>query len=122
MMNDPAQKDSGPKAAGGVDYANRRAVPRYAFIAEAELADDASSARMNVRTSELSLKGCYLDMLNLLPEGSTVHLRITKDTGIFECKGRVIYIHPGLGMGVAFTEMAPKDKAILDGWLAELSG
>jgi hypothetical protein len=121
MMNDPAQ-NSRPNAAGSVEYANRRAVPRYPFIAEAELADDASSARMNVRTSELSLKGCYLDMLNLLPEGSTVHLRITKDTGIFECKGRVIYIHPGLGMGVSFTEMAPKDKAVLDGWLAALAG
>jgi len=48
----------------------RRRTPRYTFIASAELIEEASDVRIATRVSELSLYGCYLDMMNPFPVGN----------------------------------------------------
>ncbi|MGH9774377.1 MAG: PilZ domain-containing protein [Candidatus Acidiferrales bacterium] len=97
----------------------RRLVPRYPFIAEAELLDVSSGSRIKARTSEISLRGCYIDILNIFPDGSLVQLKIIKDNGVFETKGKVIYTHPGLGMGVFFFETPRGQLHLLEEWIAE---
>lgn len=98
--------------------AERRTAPRYPIILTAEVADLASGAKLAARTSDLSRTGCYVDTLNPLPAGSKIHVRLLNENEIFETNGRVIYISPGLGMGVAFTSQAPGQLAILDRWLS----
>jgi hypothetical protein len=41
--------------------------PRYFFFASAELTEEDSQIRVPSRVSELSLHGCYLDMMNPFP-------------------------------------------------------
>ncbi len=100
----------------------RRRVPRYPFIATAELIEVQSEAKFAVRTSELSLYGCYLDMMNVLPEGTQVKLKVTHQNAILEALGRVIYSHPNMGMAVVFDSVEPAQQAVLEKWLRELSG
>jgi hypothetical protein len=101
-------------------YSKRRMVPRYSFIATTELTDSASAMQLSGRVTEISRKGCYVDILNALPVGTSLNVRISRDQGTFVTKGKIIYVHEGIGMGVAFLD-PPKDQLqILDSWLAEL--
>ena len=72
------------------------------------------------RTSELGLGGCYVDSLNPFPEGTVVGLRILRDQGVFESKAKVVYCDPNFGMGLAFTEMTPDQRSVLEAWLTEI--
>jgi hypothetical protein len=99
----------------------RRSMPRHNLIATAEFVDQATQTRASARISEISLGGCYLDVLNPLPADAIISLRIVRDTGAFETKARIAYVHPGFGMGVAFLETDPAHKSLLEKWLAELA-
>jgi hypothetical protein len=61
-----------------------------------------------------------VDVLNPLPVGTQVGLRILRDQGVFETKAKVVYSDPGFGMGVAFTEMAADQRSVLEAWLVEI--
>jgi PilZ domain len=102
-------------------YVNQRSVPRFEFIASVEINDPASGVRLDGRISEISRKGCYIDVLNVLPKGTLIQLRISRDSGVFATAGRVIYAQEPMGMGVAFADTAPDQMSVLDSWLAEIS-
>lgn len=101
-------------------HAKKRAVRRCAFVASAEIIEPSSQTRISARTSELGLGGCYIETLNPLPDGTLVHLRIVRDQGVFEAEAKVVYSQASFGMGLAFTKMEPKQRALLEDWLAEI--
>jgi hypothetical protein len=101
-------------------YRKPRTVRRCPFVASAEVTDLRSGARLSARTSELGLGGCYIDVLNPFPEGTAVQLRILRDQGIFETQAKVVYCDPKFGMGLAFSEMMPDQRSLLEIWLVEL--
>ena len=96
-----------------------RAVRRCPFVASAEVTDLNSDTRLSARISELGVGGCYVDALNPFPEGSPVTVKIIRDKGAFETGAKVVYCHPACGMGIAFTDMAPGQRSVLEEWLAE---
>ena len=96
-----------------------RRVPRYAFIATAELIEQKTDVRIATRVSELSLHGCYLDMMNPFPPETLVLVKISAGDTVFQAKAKIIYVQPNLGAGVSFLEIAPESEAILQGWLAQ---
>lgn len=123
MLNDPhKQTASGATPPTGDDLqpVKQRSVRRCSLVASAEVTELGSGAKLSARTSELGLGGCYVDMLNPFPEGSPVQLRILRDNGVFETKAKVVYCDRRFGMGLAFTEMTPNQRSLLEGWLAEL--
>ena len=75
---------------------------------------------MSARTSELGIGGCYIETLNPFPDGTVVQLRILRDQGVFETNAKVVYAHTNFGMGLAFTDMIPDQRSLLENWLAEL--
>ena len=99
---------------------NRRTVRRCPLVATAEVTDVSSGTLLSARISELSVGGCYVDALTPFPEGTLVGLRILRDQGVFEAKAKVVYCHPRFGMGLAFTEMIPEQRSLLETWLAEI--
>jgi hypothetical protein len=100
--------------------ADRREAPRFPLILVAEVTDLSSSAQLSARTSDVSRTGCYIDTLNPIPVGSQVRVRLRRGDQMFECSGRVVYICPGLGMGVAWGKtVSSKQLSVLDGWLQE---
>ena len=66
-----------------MNHKTRRS-PRFPFIAVAEIADTESEGDFSCRVSELSLNGCYVDMLNALPIGSEVRMKIFSESECFE--------------------------------------
>ena len=100
--------------------AKQRSVRRCPLVASAEVTEPHSGALLSARTSEIGLGGCYVDALNPLPEGTLVELRILRDQGVFETKAKIVYSDPGFGMGLAFTEMTPDQRSLLEAWLAEI--
>jgi PilZ domain len=103
-----------------MSYSERRSVPRYSFIATAEIIEPASGVRIAGRISEISRKGCYVDLLNTLPTGTAIQVRISRDQGVFASNAKIIYTQDGMGMGVAFVDPPADQLKILDLWLAEL--
>jgi hypothetical protein len=113
-------RDADPTATG-LPFGQRRTVPRYSLIATAEIVEAATDARMSGRISEISRKGCYVDLLNTLPVATSVQLCITRDRGAFTTMARIINVLEGIGMGVAFLDPPEDQLRILDSWLAELT-
>jgi PilZ domain len=99
---------------------DRRSVRRCPFVASAEVTELRTGARLSARTSELSVGGCYVDAHSPFPEGTLIELRILRDQGVFETKAKVVYCDPRFGMGLAFTEMSPDQRSLLEAWLAEI--
>jgi hypothetical protein len=99
----------------------RRRSPRYRFVADAEIVEVVSEARLKARTSDLSIGGCFLDMLNPSPKGTEIRVTISQAGMTFVAIGRVAFVVPNMGMGVAFTNVDGNQVAVLPKWL-ELSG
>ncbi len=53
----------------------RRHAPRYPFIAEAVVTEISSDTKLIAKTGDLSIGGCFLDMLNPTPQGTQVRVR-----------------------------------------------
>ncbi|HTC39961.1 MAG TPA: PilZ domain-containing protein [Candidatus Acidoferrales bacterium] len=100
--------------------AKQRSVRRCALVASVEVTELRTGALLSARISELGIGGCYVDALNPFPEGALVGLRILRDQGVFETKAKVVYCDARFGMGVAFVEMTPDQRSILETWLAEI--
>jgi hypothetical protein len=112
-----ASKDSSDSA---TSFRDRRSVPRYTFVATAELGDSARTVRLSGRVAEISRKGCYVDIQNPLPVGTALSLQIVRDQGTLVTKAKVIYFHERIGMGVAFLDLTEDQLKMLDSWIAEL--
>jgi len=98
--------------------ADRRIAPRYPVILIAQVRDLNGEKRFSARTSDLSRTGCYIDTLTPLPKGSSVRIRLARTDESFEAAATVMYVSPGLGMGVRFEEPIPQDQiALLESWL-----
>ena len=110
-----AQKEN----AGATKASDRRAHPRYAFVAAVEVVAAGPGARLKTRVRDLSRQGCYVDTDSPLPLGTDTEVRITKGTKSFEARARVVYNQPGKGMGLMFTALEPAQSAILDAWISE---
>ena len=97
---------------------DRRQAPRYALILVAGVTEVASGALLNARSSDVSRSGCYIDTLNPSPMGTDVSVKLQSGNEIFETPARVVYVCPGLGMGVHWGGHVPEQQlAILDRWL-----
>jgi hypothetical protein len=97
----------------------RRRNRRYTFIATAELFEPATQMRIATRATELSMQGCYLDMMNPFPQDTTALVKITAGDKAFEAKARVVYAHSNLGVGLVFVDPDPKNMEVLKLWIDE---
>jgi PilZ domain len=120
MSSDPFNQSGGTQAPAASGRERRRD-PRYPLIAEARVTDIGSGTEFKVRISELSISGCYLDFLNPIPDGTDIVVKISRDNGVFETSAKVVYNHPGMGMGIRFVDTKPTQQAILARWIAEIA-
>jgi hypothetical protein len=99
---------------------NRRRAPRYMLILLAEVFDEDGDALLSARSSDVSRVGCYIDTLNPAAVGTNISVRLTQGAETFAASARVMYVCPGLGMGITFDSETPGDQmAVLDRWLAQ---
>jgi len=98
----------------------RRNGARAPFIAPIDMVEMRTGSRIQARTSDLSLQGCYVDTLNPLPIGAAVRLQIQRGGMILDVLANVSSRHAGSGMGLVFGEITEAQRAVLDSWLGEL--
>ena len=109
-----------PQPGATTSAKERRSLPRFFFVATAQIADPDSTVRVTTRISEISRNGCYVDSINSMPVGTLLNIRIERDQGTFVTNGKIIYVHERIGMGVLFLDPAPDQLQLLDLWLSEL--
>lgn len=97
----------------------RRRAPRYQFIADAVVTELVSGAKFAARTSDLSIGGCFVDMLNPPPEGTDIRIEISHEGTTLAVLGTVVFVVPNMGMGVRFTSAEPMQLSVLEKWLDE---
>jgi len=93
---------------------------RYLFVATIELTDTQSEAKIQVRTSDLSLFGCRVETHKPFATGSKVRIRIAHSSANFVALGKVSYTTSDGGMGIAFTQIQRSDQVILEKWVEDL--
>jgi hypothetical protein len=101
---------------------DRRKIPRYAVNADSEVEEPQVRAKINGRMTDLGLGGCYVDAIMTFAVNTAVHVRMTREDLNFEADARVVFSKPGLGMGMAFTDLTPAHQRFLREWVDELSG
>lgn len=99
--------------------AERRDGSRHPFIAAADVVEIASGARFSTRTTDLGPGGCFVDTLVPFEAGSEVRIAIREGHTQFEATGIVVYSQAGLGMGIAFDDLALEQRRALAVWLGE---
>ncbi len=121
-MYDHGQKTPSQGKATGTGEAERRSNDRHVITASAEVVELGSGARFSTRTTDLGPGGCFVDTMVPFPVGANVRVKIQKGKTPFETGGVVVYSQAGLGMGIAFETMEPRQREELDNWLTELTG
>jgi hypothetical protein len=102
--------------------ADRRASPRYVLTLVAEVTDSLNSTVLNARLSDVSRTRSFIDTLTPLAQGSEVRVRLRRGEEIFETPANVVYVSPGLGMGLHWgTNPQPKHLAVPNHWLSRPS-
>src|SRR5580765_2393200 len=82
----------------------RRKHQRYPLSLELRLA--AASGKSEVRLSDLSLGGCYIDTIGQVSVGENVTFEINVPAMQWvSFRGTVTYAHPGFGFGVRFSTL-----------------
>ena len=95
----------------------RRRSPRYPFAGKAEIRADNPGAFAAANVSELSLRGCRLDIKDPFPVNVPITVRISASGEFFESQAKIIYLQPGIGAGVSFLAIEPQSRAVLRRWL-----
>jgi len=99
--------------------AERRTHPRYGFTANAKVIEDGSDARIEVRITDISQQGCYVETARSFSLGTAIKLEITNGRDSFVARARVVSSSV-TGMGLAFAEIAKEQYKVLEKWLGLL--
>ena len=100
---------------------DRRRAPRFPFIAEAQVIEVSSNTKLNAQTSDISMGGCFLDMLNPCPPATDIQVIISRGSLTFSALAKVVFVTQNMGMGVVFTKIDTSQLQVLMSWLSELS-
>src|SRR5260370_16782828 len=63
---------------------------------------------------EVSLDGCYLDMMNPFHTGTMVLVKNAAGDAFFEAKAEIIYSQLNMGAGVKFLQVEAVSQAVLE--------
>jgi hypothetical protein len=101
-----------------VDYVNKRRHPRLPVLVECRL--DGASGRHEMRMTDLSPTGCFVDTSMSFPEGTQVTLYAQLGEGEVALPGRVVPIKTGgFGFGIEFVDLDEGAKKQLDAYIEQ---
>jgi PilZ domain len=89
---------------------------RFPFGADAEVVLEGSPESIPARATELSFRGCFLEISAALREQQRVHVKIFHADEYFEALAEVIYVRPG-GAGLVFGNTEPHFRSVLQAWI-----
>ena len=99
----------------------RRRYERTKTAVEVELYSDQHTTPPRSKTADLSLGGCYLEMMFTLPVGTKLKLALWLDDVKLNVDGVIVTRDVQVGNGIQFTSMSAEDSARLQQYLADVS-
>ena len=101
---------------------DRRRHPRYPVNGGgAELRQQGVDSRIWARLTDISLGGCYLEIMSPLPVLTYVSMVLTLEEQRLQAKGQVMVSHPHFGMGIQVIDLSAADRQMLESWLEALA-
>ena len=97
---------------------DRRRFPRFECKASVEVRLQSSGSPVRGNLVDLSLGGCYIEMMIPLPVSTQLDLVIWLENGKLTTPGVVTSSHAGFGVGVKFIGMGKPDRQNLEQYLA----
>jgi len=99
----------------------RRQYERTKTAVEVELHSDQHATPLRSKTADLSVGGCYLEMMFTLPVGTKLKLALWLDDVKLNVDGVVVTRDVQVGNGIRFTGISAEDSAKLQQYLVGLS-
>ena len=99
--------------------AHRPRALRKPFVAEIVITDVLSERQISMRTSNLSVHGCFVPTPSPLKLGAKVQITIVHAGAKVTASGRVASNRAD-GMGIAFNKLEPHDQTVLEQWISDL--
>lgn len=109
----PAPATSGSSDSGPWNGRERRQFARHPCRMAAAIVLQNGSLRMTATVTDISLGGCYVEMLSPLPVDTFVDIALSPGEVTLQLSGRVRSSQNNFGMGVSFTGMRPQDFEVL---------
>lgn len=92
----------------------RRKLARVPIVTEVECTPN----NLLLPTRDLSVGGLFLQTKESLPHGTKLQLRFYLDQKVLiSAEGEVVYVAPGLGVGIEFTELPASQKQAIEGFV-----
>ncbi|MGH9712331.1 MAG: PilZ domain-containing protein [Candidatus Acidiferrales bacterium] len=105
-----AESAAAPPTKGGPPaMEERRAFSRHPCRFEALASIEGTDMSSPAVVTDISLGGCYLEMLSPLPVGILIDLSMNPSNTTLHVHGKVRTSQMGMGMGVEFTGLTPED-------------
>lgn len=98
----------------------RREHNRVKAGVQIELRRDGETAAIRTITSDISLGGCYVEMMFTLEKDTKLQVALWANGERLSCKGVVATRHPQVGNGIQFLEMTAADRHCLENALVSL--
>jgi hypothetical protein len=116
---DPDAEETSPQASAtpfvgdGMQTAGtgreKRQFPRQSCRIESLIAIEGTTMNFPAKVTDISFSGCYVEMLSPLPVDTLIELTLNPGDTTLHVHGKVRYSQMGMGMGMAFTGVAPED-------------
>ena len=104
-------------SAGQTEAHERRRWPRMRISALAELKAKGSDIPIRVKTSDLSVGGCYVEMMFTLEVGKIVDISLWLGQYRLNTTGRVATQHVQFGNGIQFLTLTASDRMHVEDFL-----
>ena len=78
-----------------------------------ELTPQGNETPLRTETADLSVGGCYIEMLFTLPPATEMQISLEAGGSTILAAGKVVTRDPNVGNGIEFTSMTDKDRETL---------
>ena len=99
----------------------RRQHPRYSVQVQIELHAEGTDVPLRLETTDLSLGGCYVQLMMTLPLATLLRATLWLGDTPVRVRGRVVTRHPQFGNGIMFIEFEGDGAQRLSRYLAAIT-
>src|SRR5579862_9457184 len=101
--------------------AEKRAHVRAKVSVQIELTPEGTQTPLRTETADLSVSGCYIEMLFTLPVGIEVKVDLQAGGSMIRTAGKVVTRDHNVGNGIEFTNMTVEDRETLSQFIENIS-
>jgi hypothetical protein len=115
-MYSPNSPDA-PPTTPALHQPDRRLHARYTVQVQIEIRVDGDDVPLRLETTDLSLGGCYVQLMIPMSVGRRLHATLWLDDCPIVIRGLTVTRHPQFGNGIMFVDFEGQGEALLKRYL-----